>query len=60
MDVLNANDMKQILFNISNLLNANEQELCRLDSYVGDGDHGVTVNRGFAAVKTKLMEQDVL
>ena len=60
MDVLETNDMKQILSDISDLLTANEQELCRLDSYVGDGDHGITVSRGFFAVKTKLNEQEII
>lgn len=32
-------------------------ELCRLDAYVGDGDHGYTVERGFSNVK-KLMEEE--
>jgi dihydroxyacetone kinase phosphoprotein-dependent L subunit len=31
-----------------------EAELCRLDSYVGDGDHGVTVKRGFSKVLDEL------
>lgn len=32
-------------------------ELCRLDAYVGDGDHGYTVERGFQNVKNMLEEQ---
>lgn len=27
-----------------------EEELCKLDSYVGDGDHGMTVKKGYANV----------
>lgn len=27
-----------------------EEELCKLDSYVGDGDHGVTIRKGFSNV----------
>lgn len=34
-------------------INAKE-ELCRLDSFVGDGDHGFTVERGFKAVREML------
>ena len=60
MDVINAKDFRQILFDICDLLIAHEQELCKLDSYVGDGDHGVTVSRGFGAVKTVLMEKAAL
>lgn len=27
-----------------------QEELCKLDSYVGDGDHGISIHRGFTAV----------
>ena len=30
------------------------EELCRLDSYIGDGDHGVTIERGFRAAVASL------
>ena len=30
------------------------EELCRLDSYIGDGDHGVTIERGFNAAADSL------
>lgn len=33
--------------------------LCRLDSHVGDGDHGVTVERGFRTVLERLKASDV-
>lgn len=39
-------------------INAKE-ELCRLDGFVGDGDHGFTVERGFKAVKAMLAEADL-
>jgi phosphoenolpyruvate---glycerone phosphotransferase subunit DhaL len=32
----------------------NEQELTRLDSAIGDADHGANMNRGFKAVLAKL------
>lgn len=35
-----------------------KEELCKLDSYVGDGDHGFTVERGFKAVKEELESGD--
>lgn len=36
----------------------NKEELCRLDGFVGDGDHGYTVERGFSAVKSMLETTD--
>jgi dihydroxyacetone kinase phosphoprotein-dependent L subunit len=59
MEILNAHNMREMLLEICDLLIAKEQELCRLDTYVGDGDHGITVSRGFGAVKAKLAGQDV-
>jgi dihydroxyacetone kinase phosphoprotein-dependent L subunit len=35
-----------------------EEELCRLDSQVGDGDHGITISRGFKAVREKIREHE--
>ncbi len=35
-----------------------KEELCKLDSFVGDGDHGFTVERGFSAVKALLEEAE--
>ena len=33
-------------------------ELTRLDSAIGDADHGINMDRGFAAVRAKLAELD--
>lgn len=35
-------------------MGAHTEELCRLDSYIGDGDHGVTIARGFRAAAASL------
>lgn len=35
-----------------------KEELCKLDSFVGDGDHGFTVERGFSAVKDMLRDSE--
>jgi len=54
MKKLTAPQFTEMLMAVSNAIMDNEQYLCKLDSYVGDGDHGVTVARGFTAVKAKL------
>ena len=33
-------------------------ELCQLDSFVGDGDHGVTVRKGYQKVKSSIEEDN--
>ena len=35
-------------------MGAHTEELCRLDSYIGDGDHGVTIERSFRAAVASL------
>jgi dihydroxyacetone kinase phosphoprotein-dependent L subunit len=54
MEELDAEETKELLLSVCESLIAAEKELCELDSYVGDGDHGITVSRGFKAVKEKL------
>lgn len=43
--------IRQELIKASVDLMEREQELCLLDSYVGDGDHGTTVKKSFEIVK---------
>ena len=43
---LKNNDIKRILENISQMFETRMEELSKLDSLVGDGDHGVSMARG--------------
>lgn len=54
MENLNKEQFAAMLDAVCTNIIQNEQMLCTLDSYVGDGDHGVTVARGFTAVQNKL------
>jgi dihydroxyacetone kinase phosphoprotein-dependent L subunit len=54
MEKLSPAEFTEMLLALCRRLLANEELLCRLDSVVGDGDHGLTVSRGFAAVKEYL------
>jgi dihydroxyacetone kinase phosphoprotein-dependent L subunit len=49
-------DIGSMLVLVCKRLIENEELLCRLDSQVGDGDHGLTISRGFGAVKGKIEE----
>lgn len=51
---MEANDVKRMLNGMADNVIDNEKQLCDLDAYVGDGDHGRTVARGFRAVKEYL------
>ena len=50
-------DMTRAVLAAADDIIARETELCALDSFVGDGDHGVTVRKGYQRVK-KGIEQD--
>jgi dihydroxyacetone kinase phosphoprotein-dependent L subunit len=56
MEELDAKDTVLMLLYVCDALIDAEEELCRLDSYVGDGDHGITISRGFQAVREKIRE----
>ncbi|GKH35011.1 dihydroxyacetone kinase subunit L [Muricomes sp. OA1] len=51
MNVYNTIDM---MYEVCDEAISSKDLLCKLDSFVGDGDHGFTVARGFSAVKNVL------
>ena len=51
---LAKDDLVALLMAISDEMIASKEELCELDSVIGDGDLGVTVTLGFNAVKKTL------
>jgi len=53
---LNLDDLKKIIERIAITLDKNSAYLSELDSFVGDGDHGTTVSRGFREVIKKIKE----
>lgn len=48
---MNTNETISMVMNICEATINAREELCRLDGFVGDGDHGFTVERGFKSVK---------
>lgn len=55
---MNTEEIKKMILNICDMEISNRDELCRLDSFVGDGDHGYTVERGFQAVRDTVKEKE--
>ena len=49
-----------ILNRISKVLEENKLYLSELDAAIGDGDHGINMNKGFSAVVAKLKDDDGL
>ena len=47
-----------ILNKIASVIEENKSYLCELDAAIGDGDHGINMNKGFIAVKDKLKDNN--
>jgi dihydroxyacetone kinase phosphoprotein-dependent L subunit len=47
-------DFQRALLYAADDLIAREKELSKLDSMVGDGDHGITIRKGFNAIKEMI------
>jgi dihydroxyacetone kinase phosphoprotein-dependent L subunit len=56
MEQINTDQFRNMLSAVCGKLIANEELLCRLDTFVGDGDHGLTVSRGFTALQQALQD----
>ncbi|RBW68198.1 dihydroxyacetone kinase subunit DhaL [Bacillus taeanensis] len=52
--VLTIDDIKNILSKISEIMDENKDYLCKLDGALGDGDIGLTMSKGFKAIKNHL------
>lgn len=53
---MNAQEIREMFLLVCDRVIEEKDELCRLDSFIGDGDHGLTVAKGFQAVKKNLLE----
>jgi len=54
---LNLDNFKKIMEKIAATIDKNSSYLSELDSFVGDGDHGATISRGFSGVIKKIEEK---
>src|SRR6476646_3385537 len=55
---LDADGVKRMLLAVADRIIASESVLSEADRHLGDGDHGLGMARGFAAVKAKLETSD--
>jgi len=53
MDI-SANDIRQVMIDISKMLENNLDYLTELDAKIGDGDHGINMTNGFRKIREKL------
>ena len=52
--MINGNKVKEILREINKVMYENKLYLSELDAAIGDGDHGLNMNKGFIAVVEKV------
>ena len=55
---MKTEDLRRAVFAGADAVIEKELELCELDSFVGDGDHGITVRKGYQKVENSINEQD--
>lgn len=55
---ISATDFKKILLDIAATIDRNVDYLTELDAEIGDGDHGINMNKGFKKIKENLLAAD--
>ena len=58
MEYLNVNSVKEMLIAASSAIIEKEPYLTKIDTIIGDGDHGSGMKRGFSALKSMLEQSD--
>ena len=52
---LTSETYKSFILALAELFEEQKDNLCELDRKIGDGDHGVTMNIGYQAVKSTIL-----
>lgn len=55
MKELDITQLKDMLLYVAELMAGSKNYLCEIDGRIGDGDHGIGIERGFIAVKEVLL-----
>ncbi|MFO7929609.1 MAG: dihydroxyacetone kinase subunit DhaL [Candidatus Humimicrobiaceae bacterium] len=56
---VSSKQLKEILISIADNIEKNVDYLTELDAKIGDGDHGVNMNKGFKKIKEKLQKTSI-
>ena len=59
MDYFLNSDGKKILTRIIGAIQENKEYLSEIDGRVGDGDHGINMNKGFSIFEERIHDRDV-
>ncbi len=57
--LINLEELREIIYKIADSIEENWQYLTDLDAAIGDGDHGINMNKGFKEVKKKLSALEI-
>ncbi|MCI1944253.1 dihydroxyacetone kinase subunit DhaL [Clostridium luticellarii] len=55
---VDGKQVKKMITSIAAVIGENKDYLTKLDAAIGDGDHGLNLDRGFSAVREKLKYED--
>lgn len=58
METWNQEMCREALLSMAKTMIESKELLCEIDGKIGDGDHGIGIERGFLAVKALLEERD--
>ena len=56
--MINTIEMKMILLHVCDRMIEAKEMLCDIDGLIGDGDHGIGIERGFLAARRKIESYD--
>lgn len=59
MDYFLNSDGKKILTRIIGAIQENKEYLSEIDGRIGDGDHGINMNKGFSIFEERIRDRDV-
>ena len=55
-----SSEGRKLVLALVQVIEKNKTYLSEIDGKIGDGDHGINMAKGFALVKTKLGEREVV
>lgn len=59
MDYFLNSDGKKILTRVIGAIQENKEYLSEIDGRIGDGDHGINMNKGFSIFEERIRDRDV-
>ena len=58
MEKLTIEEFKEMTIKIAERIQENKDYLCEVDAAIGDGDHGISMSKGFKEAEQRLLDLD--